>query len=318
MRTGGQTRASVDIVVPCLNEESNLPKLFLSYLNLKEQLKLDYSINLIIIDDGSSDKTVELTKTFITHEESCSLIVLSRNFGREASLTAGLLESSSELVVPIDADLQDPMHVISELLACWKAKKPDIVLAKRSSRKGDSVIRRILSRSYLHLFSKLTDIEMSPDVGEFRLMSRKVIDAFAQLGESERFVRGLFAWMGFSTEVIEFERVARYHGKSRFSFSKLFDLGIDGIVSFSIKPLRISIGLGIITSGFALFYSIVILIKKLTNQIPVAGYTSIAFLILFLGGIQLLSIGVLGEYVGKTLLESKKRPIYLVSERVNK
>jgi glycosyltransferase involved in cell wall biosynthesis len=220
------------------------------------------------------------------------------------------------LVVPIDADLQDPLDVVSDMLECWKLRGPDVVLARRVSRKGDSIFRRLSSRLYTLTFSKLSDFVLPDGVGEFRLMSRKVVDAFSELQESERFVRGLFAWMGFNTEVIEFHRIARNQGRSRFSLSRLFNLGVDGIVSFSIKPLRLSITLGLFTSVIALIYSVVILVEKLQHNVPVAGYASLAFLILFLGGVQLLSIGILGEYLGKTLLESKKRPIYLISEKI--
>jgi glycosyltransferase involved in cell wall biosynthesis len=308
-------RTSVDIVVPCFNEEKNLPPLFLNFLDFKERHKDEFELNLIIVDNGSTDDTSRVAKAFIAYEKSCRLIVLSRNFGKEASLSAGLLESTSDLVVPIDADLQDPIEVISDMLKCWSTHKPDVVLAKRISRDGDSLSRRLFSRMYLSLFSKLSDIEIPPDVGEFRLMSRKVVESFSQLHESERFVRGLFAWMGYKTEVIEFQRTSRSQGKSRFSFSKLLNLGVDGIVSFSIKPLRIAISMGIATSGIAFIYSIVILVERINNKVSIPGYASLAFLILILNGIQLLSIGVLGEYIGKTLMESKKRPIYLISEK---
>lgn len=308
-------RTSVDIVVPCFNEAQNLPPLFLSFLDFKEQHKDEFELNLIIVDNGSTDDTSRVTKSFIAYEKSCRLIVLSRNFGKEASLSAGLLESTSDLVVPIDADLQDPIEVISDMLKCWRTHKPDVVLAKRISRDGDSLSRRLFSRMYLSLFSKLSDIDIPLGVGEFRLMSRKVVESFSQLQESERFVRGLFAWMGYKTEVIEFQRISRSEGKSRFSFSKLLNLGVDGIVSFSIKPLRIAISIGMATSGIAFIYSIVIAVEKINNNVPIPGYASLAVLLLILSGIQLLCIGVLGEYIGKTLMESKKRPIYLISEK---
>ena len=306
---------TVEIVVPCFNEEENLPALFLGFLAFRSRHSGDYDAKLLIVDNGSSDNTVKICKEFIDSHKSGKLICLSRNFGKESSLTAGLVESSGDLVVPIDADLQDPIEVISTMLACWSSKKVDVVLAKRKTRAGDSKSRRLVSKTYIKFFSKLADIEIPADVGEFRLMTRKVVDAFTELPESQRFVRGLFSWLGFSTATIEFDRQSRDNGKSRFSYGKLLNLGIDGIVSFSTKPLRISIGLGLTAAVFSFFLSIGVVFEMIFRKVPVQGYTSLAFLILFLGGIQLFSIGVLGEYVGKVLLESKRRPIYIISEK---
>ena len=308
-------KTSVDIIVPCYNEAENLPQVFSSFLQFKEEQKQRYTANLIVVDNGSSDQTSEVTRKFILANGSCRLIALSRNFGKEASLTAGLFESSSDLVVPIDADLQDPISVISEMLSKWENSTADVILGKRISRKGDSVSRRLSSSMFQRVFAKLSDVELPPDVGEFRLMSRKVVDAFKNLPESQRFVRGLFAWMGFRTESVDFIRNKRDFGGSKFSAGRLFNLGIDGIVSFSVKPLRISMGLGLLSSGLAIAYSVVILYQKISHKVTVTGYASLAFISLFLGGIQLFSIGVLGEYVGKTLMESKRRPIYIISER---
>ena len=308
-------KISVDIIVPCFNEAENLPKLFSSFSNFKESHSKEYEISLILVDNGSTDNSIEIAKNFIDHESACRLISLSRNFGKESSLTAGLLESTAELVVPIDADLQDPIEVISDMLTCWKSTKVDVVLARRESRNVDSVSRRIYSFLYMKIFSSLADIDLPLGVGEFRLMTRKVVDAFGMLPESQRFVRGLFAWLGFKTETIYFTRNARDHGKSRFSLRKLLNLAIDGIVSFSTKPLRLSIGLGFVSAFVAFIFSVVVIFEKVFHKVAVPGYTSLAFLILFLGGIQLFSIGVLGEYVGKILMETKRRPIYLVNEK---
>ncbi len=308
-------KTSLDILVPCLNEASNLPQVFASFQKFKEDVSTKYEVSLVVIDNGSTDETSKLTKEFITSENSCRLIVLSRNFGKEASLTAGLFESRADLVAPIDADLQDPIEVIGDMLLQWEKSSADVILGKRISREGDSISRRLSSAIYQRLFDRLSDIALPADVGEFRLITRKVVVAFKELPESQRFVRGLFAWMGFRTETVEFSRNKRDFGKSRFSISRLFSLGMEGIVSFSVKPLRISMGLGLVSSGLAIAYSLVILIQKIFHNIPVTGYASLAFISLFLGGIQLFSIGVLGEYVGKTLLESKRRPIYLISEK---
>lgn len=306
---------SLDIVVPCFNEEKNLPALFSSYVEFKNKQFGKYDVNLLIVDNGSTDGTSKIVKHFIDSESSCRLLILSRNFGKESSLTAGLLESKSDLVVPIDADLQDPIEVISEMLDTWEKNDVDVVLGKRISRVGDSRARRLYSYAYGKVFANLSDIVMPADVGEFRLMTRKVILAFSELPESQRFVRGLFAWMGFKTATVEFNRKSRDNGTSRFSYKRLFNLAIDGIVSFSIKPLRLSIGLGLTVAIISSTLSLVVIFQKLFHKVSVPGYASIAFLILFLGGVQLFAIGILGEYIGKVLLEAKRRPNFLVSER---
>jgi len=306
---------TLDIIVPCFNEADNLPALFASYLKFKKQHQPGYITKLIIVDNGSLDNTVSAVKEFVDSNPDCRLISLSRNFGKEASLTAALFESTGDLVVPIDADLQDPIEVISQMLACWESHSVDVVLARRVSREGDSTSRRIYSILFSRLFNSLADIEMPPDVGEFRLMSRKVVDAFCLLPESERFVRGLFAWLGFKSETVEFERNSREIGKSRFSYRKLFNLAIDALISFSTKPLRISIGLGLFASASSFCISAFVAFEKIFNHIAVPGYASTTFLILFLGGIQMFSIGLLGEYVGKILIESKRRPIYIIAEK---
>jgi glycosyltransferase involved in cell wall biosynthesis len=306
---------TLDIVVPCYNEAANLPKLFNCYREFREKHRSEYEVRMIIVDNGSSDGTANLVKTYIDTDSSCTLYVLSRNFGKEASLSAGLIHSTASLVVPIDADLQDPIEVISIMLECWKASGSQVILARRVDRKNDSARRRIYSALYMRAFARVAEIEMPLGVGEFRLMTRQVVDAFSALPESQRFVRGLFAWLGFETEIIEFERKARVHGRSTFSFTRLLNLGINGIVSFSTKPLRLSIGFGICAASVSLILSLVVLFEKFFHRVPVPGYTSLAFLILFLGGIQLFSIGILGEYLGKVLLESKRRPIYIVKEK---
>jgi glycosyltransferase involved in cell wall biosynthesis len=308
-------RTTVDIVVPCFNEAENLPLLFEKYLEFRKSQESRYIINLLIVDNGSSDDTTRVARDFIELQTQCKLVVLSRNFGKEASLSAGLNESRADLVVPIDADLQDPIEVIEKLLENWEQTKADVILAKRSSTLASSKSRRFFSVLYSRIFSKLTDIQVDPGIGEFRLMTRKVVDAFTALPESQRFVRGLFAWMGFKTQTVEFERQTRKIGKSRFSYARLMNLAIDGIVSFSTKPLRLSVGIGLLTSFSAFVLSLVLLIEKIINNISVPGYTSMVVIILFLGGVQLFSIGVLGEYVGKILLETKRRPLYIVSER---
>ena len=314
-RTDKPKKTSLDILVPCYNEEINIPHLFESFDRFVITQGPKWEIYLIIIDNGSSDNTRTLAESFITQRKNCRLVGLSRNFGKEASLSAGMFESTSDFVVPIDADLQDPIEVISDMLEQWKKLGSDVVLGRRKQSIAQNPLRRLSSVTFSKIFSSLADVDVPVDVGEFRLMTRKVVDAFCALPESQRYVRGLFAWMGFKTSIIEFERKSRNNGRSKFTFLKLLDLGINGIVSFSTKPLRILIatGFGISLTTFALGFWV--LIRKILGSYSIPGYTSLAFLVSFLGGMQLFTLGLVGEYVGKAMLEAKRRPLYFIDHR---
>ncbi|NBX50678.1 glycosyltransferase, partial [bacterium] len=300
-------RQIVELVVPCYNEADNLQHLFSEFEKL---LLIDRSMDyrMLLVDNSSSDATWSIALTYARRNNKLRLIRLTRNFGKEASLSAGLNQSKGDAVIPIDADLQDPITVIPDLVTKWIESRVDVVLAIRNSGKSRSRFREFLSKSYLWLFSTLADMPIERSSGEFRLLSRKFVDAFNALPESERFVRGLFSWMGFETEKIYFDRSFRNSGKSRFSLGRLLRLGMDGLTSFSIKPLRIATLLGIFISGIAMSYAIFILIKTLIHDNPAPGYSSLMIALLFLSGVQLLSIGLVGEYVGRTLLEAKNRP----------
>lgn len=268
------------------------------------------------MDNGSKDKTSILAKSFILENKGSKYIRLSRNFGKEASLSAGIFASTGDACVPVDADLQDPLEIIIPMISEWE-QGFDVVLGKRMSRTEDSWFRSTFSNLYFYLFNSLSDTELPKFVGEFRLMDKKVVNAFRQLPESQRFVRGLLAWMGFETSTIEFARPARKDGDSSFSVLKLINLGLQGLTSFSVKPLRLSAYIGAIGSTTTIAYAAYILYLALNDGISIPGYASTLLAVLFLGSIQLLSIGVLGEYIGKILLETKKRPIYLISEEMS-
>jgi glycosyltransferase involved in cell wall biosynthesis len=230
-------------------------------------------------------------------------------------LSAGLNNSIGDLVIPIDADLQDPLEIVPELVKKYYESSADVILGKRKNRKNDLKSRSFYSFIYSRLFSKISTVKLENNVGEFRLMNRKVINAFNTLPESERFVRGMFAYLGFQSDVVEYSRPARSSGKSNFTFLKLLNLGIDGFVSFSTKPLRFATYLGFIGSLLSMSYGIAIVLLQLQGKIKVSGYTSILASILILGSLQLLTIGILGEYVGKTLMEAKRRPAYVISQK---
>ena len=303
----------MDIVVPCFNEEDSLPLFFDAYLQLIHE-QPNYSFNIIIVDNGSADGTLKLAKEFISTTREGICLELSRNFGKEASLTAGLEKSTAEIVIPIDADLQDPIELIPVLLERWAQTGADVVLARRTTRVEDTRFRRNASGMYISLFRKLSDVDLHPNVGEFRLMTRKVVQAFSLMPERQRFVRGMLAWLGFKIEIVDYIRPSRIGGKSSFNFFRLFELGIQGITAFSVKPLRMATIFGLITAIGSGLYAIYILVLAINNKTPIPGYASLLIIVLFLGGMQLLFLGVIGEYLGRVLLESKARPNYVIRE----
>ena len=311
---GNENRVfTVDIVVPCFNEEDSLPLFFEAYLQLIQNHP-KYAFSIIIVDNGSTDGTLGLVKKFISTTKNGICLELSRNFGKEASLTAGLERSTSDIVIPIDADLQDPIELIPILLERCAQTGADVVLARRKTRAEDTRFRRSVSKFYISLFRKLSDVDLPPNVGEFRLMKGNVVQAFSAMPERQRFVRGMLAWLGFKIEIVDYIRPAREQGKSSFNFSRLFELGIQGITAFSVKPLRMATIFGLISAIGSGLYAVYIFSLAISNKTPIAGYASILITILFLGGMQLLFLGVIGEYLGRVLLESKARPNYVIRE----
>jgi glycosyltransferase involved in cell wall biosynthesis len=303
---------SIDVVVPCFQEELSLPNFFNAYTNLVQSLP-SYRFNLIIVDNGSTDKTLEVVQEFLTKENNRGICLeLSRNFGKEASLTAGLAQSKSDLVIPIDADLQDPMEIVPQLIDAWENSGADVILGRRISRQDDSFSRRFLSRLFGHFFSKLSDVELVQNTGEFRLMTRNVVEAFNLMPEKQRFVRGMLAWLGFKIVIVDYIRPARKNGKSSFNLFRLFELGIQGITAFSIKPLRIATFLGLFISTSSALYALFIFGLAVRHQTLVPGFASLQITILFIGGVQMLFLGILGEYLGRVLLETKDRPLYII------
>ena len=302
---------TVDVVVPCFNEEDSLPLFFASYAQLVKSHP-QYTFNIIVIDNGSSDSTLKIAKEFISKTKEGICLELSKNFGKEASLTAGLEASTSELVIPIDADLQDPIELIPILIERWEQTDADVVLARRKTRDEDTISRRAISAVYISVFRKLSGVDLHPNVGEFRLMTREVIEAFVTMPERQRFVRGMLAWLGFKVEIVDYIRPARAGGKSSFNLFRLFELGVQGITAFSIKPLQMATVFGLITALGSGIYAIFIFAEAINNRTPVPGYASLLISVLFLGGMQLLFLGIIGEYLGRVLLESKARPNYVI------
>ncbi len=303
------TLPNISIVCPCYNEEDVIDIFFEKINELIKKTTLNYE--LIFVNDGSRDKTLQKLLDLKKSNKQIKIINLSRNFGKEAALTAGFDKALGDAIIPIDADLQDPPELICKLLDKWQ-EGYDVVLAKRTDRSSDSFFKSFSAKLFYRFNNKISDIKIPEDVGDFRLISKKVLEALKRLPENQRFMKGLFAWVGFKTTTVTYKREERKEGKSKFNIWKLWNFALDGITSFSTLPLRAWLYLGTTISFLSLIYGSLIVIKTLFLGIDVPGYASIITAILFLGGVQLIGIGVLGEYIGRIYLESKNRPIYII------
>lgn len=302
----------ITLIIPAHNEEFTLRPLKQA-LDALILTMPQYLWEILFIDDGSSDHTLEIIKSFHNNDERFCYVSLSRNFGKENAMLAGFDYCTGDAAVILDADLQDPPHLIPKMIEYWENGYED-VYAKRQARGKESWIRRKLSLLFYRVLQNSTRFEVLENVGDFRLLDRCCINALRQMREYERYTKGMFCWIGFKKQEILFDRGDRTIGTSNFRFSTLFNLALDGITSFTTTPLRVSSVVGIIVSLGAVFYMIWILIKTLVWGEEVAGYPTMMVVILFLGGIQLLSLGIIGEYLGRIFNESKRRPVYLVRE----
>ncbi len=302
----------VSILVPCYNEEASLPKFYEEVCKLMNTMT-NYEWELFFINDGSHDNTIGIIHNLYENDQRISYIDLARNFGKEKAMLAGFDNVNGDCMVIMDADLQDPPTLIPDMLRYWEEGYDD-VYAKRSSRGKESWSRRKLSMLFYSFLDHSTNYEILRNVGDFRLLDRKCIDALKQLRESERYTKGLFCWIGYKKKEILFDRRDRVAGKSNWGYHALFNLAIDGITSFTTAPLRIATFVGLIVAIWALCYMGWIIAKVLIWGDPVQGYPTIMTVMLFLGAIQLIAIGILGEYIAKIFNEAKRRPTYLINE----
>ena len=303
------TSPTISIVCPCYNEELVLG-LFMERISTVLN-DTPYSYEVILINDGSKDNTLNTIERLQLQYSSIRIINLSRNFGKEAALTAGIDRARGEVLIPIDADLQDPPELIHDFLNEWN-KGYDVVVAKRVDRSSDSWAKKLTAELFYKFHNAVAQVEIPENVGDFRLINRRVVDAIQLLPENQRFMKGIFSWVGFKTSVVEYKREAREAGETSFNGWKLWNFALDGITSFSTAPLRIWLYVGSAISAFAFLYLSITVIKTLIFGIDSPGYASLISVILFLGGVQLIGIGVLGEYVGRLYMESKRRPSYIV------
>jgi glycosyltransferase involved in cell wall biosynthesis len=310
------TPKRVSIIIPFYNEARTISSLFAALWRTLDAIA-DVNWEIICVDDGSTDTTLAQLIALSTSDPRFKIIELSRNFGKEAALTAGLDASRGDAVIPMDADIQDPPDLITEMLAAWE-NGAEVVLAKRSDRASDGLLKRQTAGWFYRLHNRLADIRIPENVGDFRLMDRVVVDALKRLPERQRFMKGLFAWVGFRTEIIEYSRPIRDGGKSKFTAMRLWNLGLEGVTSFSMVPLKIWTYIGVVCALLTFSYAIFIVIRTLVSGIDVPGYASLLVAILFFGSMQLISVGVLGEYIGRIYIEAKQRPTYLIRMQYGK
>jgi glycosyltransferase involved in cell wall biosynthesis len=302
----------ISLVVPVFNEEEAIP-IFYKTVRGFEALE-PYTVELVFINDGSKDATETIINTLALSDPLVVPLSFTRNFGKEPALFAGLEHATGEAIIPIDVDLQDPVEVIPHLITKWQAGA-DMVLAKRSDRSTDGRMKRKSAEWFYKLHNKISYPQIEENVGDFRLMSREVVENIKQLSERNLFMKGILSWVGGNTDIVEYIRADRVAGKSKFNGWKLWNLALDGITSFSTFPLRIWTYIGLSVSLLSFFYAIWMVLDKLLWGNPVPGYPSLMTAILFLGGIQLIGIGILGEYMGRVYTEVKKRPRYLIKNR---
>jgi glycosyltransferase involved in cell wall biosynthesis len=300
----------VTIVAPFFNESEGVELYFTHILPVVDALS-GLSFEFVCVDDGSRDDTLARLQAFAQREPRVRVVELSRNFGKEAALTAGIDHARGAAVIPIDADLQDPPELIPSLIEAWQGGA-DVVVARRADRRADSWLKRKTAEWFYRLHNALSDVKIPQNVGDFRLMDRRVIEVLKQLPERQRFMKGLFAWVGFRTVEIEYTRKPRAAGESKFSGWKLWNFALEGITSFSIAPLKIWTYVGLAGALLSFMYGSWIVLYTLTQGVAVPGYASMIVTVLFMGSLQLLSVGVLGEYIGRIYLESKQRPRYVV------
>jgi len=305
------TPITLSLVVPAYNEQEVLPAFHRRATAALEGLELPYEI--IYVNDGSGDNTMSVLSELQRQDNHVVVIGLSRNFGKEIALTAGLDHSRGEAVVVIDADLQDPPELMGELVRKWR-EGYDVVYARRTRREGETFLKRVTAHMFYRIISRVSRVQLPQDTGDFRLLSRRVVVALSTLREQHRFMKGLFAWVGFAQTAVPYRRDPRAAGKTKWNYWKLWNFALEGITSFTIAPLKIATYVGLAVAAGAFLYASIIVYKTVVHGDPVRGYPSLMVTVLFLGGVQLLFIGVIGEYLGRIFNEAKGRPLYFVAQ----
>lgn len=305
----------VSLLIPAYNEEETLGLLY-NELNKVLNGIQGYEFEILFVNDGSNDNTLHILRELQNRDPRINYISFSRNFGKEIAMAAGLDYVTGDAVVIMDADLQDPPHLIREMILYWEEGYDD-VYAKRRTREGESWFKKSTSYLFYRLLQTMTKIPVQEDTGDFRLLDRRAVESLKKLREKQRYTKGMFSWIGFNKKEILFDRKPRAAGETKWNYLKLFNLALEGVTSFTTFPLRISTILGIIVSILSIVYMVIILIKSIIWKDPVQGYPSIMVTMLFLGGVQLISLGIIGEYIGRIFNETKYRPLYIIDEQNN-
>lgn len=303
----------ISLIVPCYNEEEALPFFYKEISRVSDEMN-NYDFELIFVDDGSKDKTLETLQKLSAKDKRITYISFSRNFGKEAAMYAGFINASGEYVAVMDADMQDPPSLLPEMAAYLESGEYDSVATRRLDREGEPRIRSFFARVFYRIINKISDADIVDGARDYRLMKREMVDAIIEMGEYNRFSKGIYGWVGFKTKWLPFQNAERIAGETKWSFWKLFKYSLDGIINFSQVPLSIASWSGILLTGIALFIILFICIRKLLFGDPVAGWASLACIIMFIGGIQLFCMGIIGQYLSKMYLEIKKRPHYIVKK----
>ena len=312
METEAVKTQLLSVVIPCYNEEEVIGETMKRLKAFCSEL-VNLDVELIFVDDGSSDRTRELLKSIASEDSRIKLIVFARNFGHQIAVTAGIDAACGDAVVLIDADLQDPPEVVHKMIAKWR-EGYDVVYGTRTERQGESAFKIATARGFYRLLNRLSDVPIPLDTGDFRLMSRPVVDTLRAMPERDRFVRGMVSWVGFKQIALPYKRSVRFAGESKYPLRKMLRFAIDGILSFSTKPLQLSVGFGMLCASLALAGILYALWLRLFTNVWVEGWTALMIAVLFLGGVQLISVGILGEYIGRIYHEVKNRPLYVVQE----
>ncbi len=308
-----QKTEKICLIVPCYNEQEVIDACHSRIIGAISALS-GYDFEIIYINDGSSDQTLEHLETLNRNDSRVTVINLSRNFGKEAAMTAGLDHADGDAVIILDADLQDPPELIAEMIDVWKRENADVVYGQRVSRQGETWLKKFTAFSFYRVINWISRVKIPRNTGDFRLMSKRTVDSLRQLQEHHRFMKGLFSWVGFKQVPMTYHRHPRLAGRTKWDYLKLWNFSLEGITGFSTTPLKMASLLGLLIAIFSVIFGAIIIIKTLTEGRDIPGYASLMVMVTFMGGIQLLSIGLLGEYVGRIFNETKRRPLYLVDK----
>lgn len=303
----------VTVIVPCFNEQEAIPIYYKEMCRIMLQMQ-DVDMELLFVDDGSTDRTLSVMKALHTLDERCQYLSFSRNFGKEAAIYAGLKNATGDYVAIMDVDLQDPPELLPQMYQILEEEEYDNVATKRSTRTGEPMIRSFLSEAFYKFINRISKTEIVNGARDYRLMKRKMVDAVLEMSEYNRFSKGIFEWVGFRTKWLEFENVERSAGETKWSLRKLFKYSLEGIMGFSVAPLSLASVIGLLFCVFSFFMILVIVVRTVVWGDPVNGWPSLVCIIFMVGGVQLLCTGIVGQYLAKTYLETKHRPIYILKD----